>query len=825
MQTFLEKFKQKFYTIYRWTVEKSNALFIKLRSWYEKVRLYYKTHPKARKWTLILSIVLGPPLLLLLVVWIEIPSNRELRDIQNQVASEVYSADSVLLGRYYTQDRTEIKYEDISPMVFDALIATEDVRFYEHNGIDYESLGRVLVKSIFLQDESAGGGSTITQQLSKNLYPRKHYWLLSMPINKMREVATALRLENIYPKKDLITLYLNTIPFADQTFGIEAAAKRFFSTTAHELTAQQAALLIGMLKATHTYNPRLFPERARKRRNVVLGKMARYKFLSMSTSDSLQKLPLGLEYSRVSFHQGLAPYFREYLKAELINWCKNNTKDDGTPYNLYADGLKIYTTIDSRLQAYAENAVTQQMDIVQKQFFDHWGKDKPWKGKEGVVLDAIRRSPRYLSLKEQGFSEDQILKTLQKKVQTRLFTWDGEKDVVMSPIDSIKHHLQYLNAGFLAIEPMSGMVKAWVGGIEHDFFQFDHVKESTKRQVGSIFKPIVYAMAIEKGVSPCEMISAERQTYIDKEGEKWTPRNSQNDYQVRYSMRGALAYSVNTVAVKLIERAGVENTIALARTMGIVSELPDVPSISLGSPSISLFEMTTAYACIDNEGVTVQPYYISSIHDLDGKVYTNFKAATTGKRALSKETAKLVKQMLQTVVHEGTASRLRWKYGVYNDVAGKTGTTQSNADGWFMAMTPDLVMGSWVGADDPRIRFRNTELGQGSNTALPITAFFIKQIDQDTSYRALAEARFPALPYDLQQKLSCDLYELDSTLITQIKKTIYQRDSLIQADTSVVPRDDSFLEKLYKRKLKMMKVDLPDSVVNDDVKELGKIGG
>lgn len=826
MQTLIETFKQKIFSFYRWILEKSEPIRAFLRAYYERVQRYYQTHPKARRWTIILSIVFGPPLLLLLVVWIEIPSKRELRDIQNQVASEVYSADSVLLGRYYIQDRTEIKYDEIAPVVFDALIATEDVRFYEHGGVDYESLGRVLVKSVFLQDESAGGGSTITQQLSKNLYPRKHYWVLSMLINKMREAITAWRLEGIYPKKDLITLYLNTIPFADQTFGIEAAAKRFFSTTARELNAQQAALLIGMLKATHTYNPRLFPERAKKRRNTVLAKMARYKYLAKEVSDSLQTLPLGLEYSRVSFHQGLAPYFREYLKNELLTWCKNNTNENGTPYNLYTDGLKIYTTLDSRLQMYAENAVTEQMQILQKQFFDHWGKEKPWKGKESLVLDAIRRSPRYLALRDQGLAEDQILKALEKKVQTRLFTWDGEKDVLMSPIDSIKHHLQYLNAGFLAIEPNSGMVKAWVGGIEHDFFQFDHVKESTKRQVGSIFKPIVYAMALEKGVTPCEMISAERQTYIDKEGEKWTPRNSQNDYQVKYSMRGALAYSVNTVAVKLIERAGVQNTINLARNMGIVSELPDVPSISLGSPSISLFEMTTAYACLDNEGMSIQPYYISSIHDLDGKIYDNFKSSAPKRRAISKETAKLVVNMLQTVVHEGTASRIRWKYGVYDDLAGKTGTTQSNADGWFMAMTPNLVMGSWVGADDPRIRFRYTELGQGSNTALPITAFFLKQIDRDTAYRKIRDARFPILPHELQQKLSCDLYELDSGLITQIRHTLYQRDSLQLADTAAAPRDDSFLEKLYKRKLKMMKITLPDSVTNDqDVQDIGKLGG
>ena len=751
--------------------------------------------------------IAGPPMLfffiLLIVLLIETPSKQELRNIQNQVASEVFSADSVLLGRYYIQDRTEVNYENISPEVINALIATEDVRFYEHEGIDFVSLGRVIVKSIFLQDESAGGGSTLSQQLSKNLYPRKKYWVLTLLLNKLREVTTAFRLETIYTKKELLTLYLNTIPFADNVFGIQAAAKRFYSTTADALKVEQAAMLIGQLKATHSYNPRLFPKRAQERRNVVLSQMVKYNFLDVKKADSLKKLPLRLTYNKISHHQGLAPYFREYLKSELLAWCKSHTKKDGTPYNLYTDGLRVYTTIDSKLQEYAENALVQQMTEVQKQFFDHWGKDAPWKGKDGVVQEAIRRSPRYQNLKLQGLSHDEILDIMQKRVPMRLFTWNGEKDVKASPIDSIKHHLQYLNAGFLAIEPATGEVKAWVGGIEHDFYQFDHVKTSTKRQVGSIFKPIVYAMAIEEGILPCELYSAEQETYIDKEGVKWTPRNMQNDYNVQYSMRGALAYSVNTVAVKLIQEAGVINTIELARKMGISSELPDVPSIALGSSSISLMEMTTAYACLANEGVTNLPNYIRGIYDLEGKAYNNFKQEGTGKRAISKETALLVRQLMQTVVHEGTASRLRWKYGVYTDVAGKTGTTQANADGWFMAITPKLAIGTWVGADDPRIRFRNTKLGQGSNTALPIAAYFLKQMNSDPKFKSISTARFKPLPYELQEELQCDLYELDDELWADIEKSIFKRDSIQHADTLAKPREETFLEMLYRRKIKI----------------------
>ncbi len=753
------------------------------------------------------AIILGPPLfllwLLLFVVWIEIPSNRELRNIRNQVASEIYSADSVLLGRYYIQDRTEVAYDDIAPAVIDALIATEDVRFHEHAGVDYRSLGRVIVKSIIQQDESSGGGSTLTQQLSKNLYPRKKYWVLSMLINKLREVRTATKLEGIYSKKEIITLYLNTVPFADNVYGIEAAADRFYSVRAKALTIDQAAVLVGMLKATHSYNPRLFPDRSLNRRNVVLNQMVKYNYLGKDKSDSLRKLPIELQYNKISHHQGLAPYFREYLKTELMEWCKNHKTKNGKAYNLYTDGLKIYTTIDSKLQHYAEEAVTKQMAETQRTFFAHWGKEKPWKGKEEVLEQAIQRSPRYLKLKEKGLPDDDIMVELQKPIPMKMFFWDGADEVVASPIDSIIHHLQYLNAGFLAVEPASGKVKAWVGGIDHDFYQYDHVNLNTKRQVGSIFKPIVYAMALEEGIEPCNFISASQQTYIDKEGEKWTPRNTQMDYQVDYSMRGALAYSINTVSVKLIQMAGVVKTMELAKAMGIKSEMPDVPSIALGSSSISLMEMTTVYACFANGGITSTPYYISTIHDLDGQVYDNFKPEGSGKRVFSELTSETMIALMKTVVNEGTAGRLRYQYGIYNDVAGKTGTTQANADGWFMAATPALVIGTWVGADDPRIRFRRTDLGQGSSTALPITAAFMKQVNNDPAFKYISEAKFPTPSLTTYKRLDCDLYELNDDLVYDIEQSIIKRDSTIAADTSVLAPPETFLQTLYKRKLKL----------------------
>jgi penicillin-binding protein 1A len=702
------------------------------------------------------------------------------------------------------QDRTQVNYEDISPLVIDALISTEDVRFFKHNGIDFVSLGRVLVKSILLQDESSGGGSTITQQLAKNLYPRRQYWMCSMLVNKLREALVAKRLEGLYSKKEIITLYLNTIPFADNTYGIQAAAKRFFSTNAKDLTLDQAAVLIGMLKATHYYNPRLFPKKSLARRNVVMAQMNKYNMLKNGRTDSLQRLPLNLKFSRVTHVKEFAPYFREYLKQVVEKWCEQNTKADGTPYNLYTDGLKIYTTIDSKLQRYAERAVVKQMTELQAQFFDQWGNEKPWKDDESSIADAVRRSPKYKSLKEAGHPEKEILSIMSEPVPTRIFSWQGERDAEISPIDSIKHHLQFLNAGFLAMEPSTGEIKAWVGGIDHDFFQYDHVKTSTKRQVGSIFKPIVFATAIEQGISPCELIPAGQQTYIDDEGVEWRPRNTQYDYDVEYSMRGALAYSVNTVSVKLIQRAGIDNTINVARNMGIQSEIPDVPSIALGSSSISLMEMTAAYSCFVNEGVSSMPFFITSIQDREGNIFTNFRPEGSGKQAFSKETALKVRHMLQTVVQEGTASRLRWKYGVYNDMAGKTGTTQANADGWFIGMTPKLVIGTWVGADDQRIRFKNTSLGQGSNTALPMAAYFLKEVNDDKEYKEITRARFPALPYSIRKDLGCDLYEIRDELWAEIEKKVQERDSLIQSDSLAVPPPETFLQTLYKRKVKIL---------------------
>lgn len=695
-----------------------------------------------------------------------LPSKAELRLVENPLATEVYSADSVLLGKYFIQERSNIRYEELPEHLVQALRATEDVRFFEHGGVDTKSLARVLVKSILLQRESSGGGSTITQQLAKNLFPRRNYWILSLPINKIREIIIARRLESVFDKKSLLTLYLNTIPFGDNTYGIETASQRFFSLPTRKLTLDQAAVLIGMLKATYTYNPRLFPDRSKERRDVVLSQMAKYDMISTTRMDSLQSLPMKLRYKKTTHHEGLAPYFRDYIREDLTVWCKANTNAAGKPYNLYTDGLKIYTTIDSKLQQYAEEAVRQQMTVLQKTFESHWGNRNPWHARHDVLEDAIRRTNKYQSLKSQGMSEEEILKALSTPSLMTLFSWEGEEEVMMSPIDSIKHYLTFLNAGVLAMDPSEGAVKAWVGGINHTYFQFDHVRTTTRRQVGSTFKPIVYAAALEQGIDPCDYISAEKTIYTNAEG--WTPTNTGEDnYDLKYSLAGGLAYSVNTVSVKVLERAGIQNTVNLAHKMGITASMPTVPSLALGVADVSMSEIVTAYACFANRGHAVTPFYVTSICSRDGKVLEAFQPEKP-KQVLSPETSQIMLHMMKRVIDEGTGARLRSQYGISGDVAGKTGTTQDNADGWFIAILPNLVVGSWVGADDPRIHFRSTALGQGANTALPIVGRMLRKAQKEHKSGYVLAQDFEPLNSSLSRRLSCDLYKSDSNFFERI---------------------------------------------------------
>jgi penicillin-binding protein 1A len=523
-----------------------------------------------------------------------IPSKGTLKELQNSTASEVYSADSVLLGRYFIQDRTNISYERIAPDAIDALVATEDARFYSHSGIDVRSTFRVLFKSLILGNESSGGGSTISQQLAKNLYPRRKYRFFSTPVNKFKEIIIARRLEDVYSKKEILELYLNTVPMGENIFGIERAAGRFFNKPAQALKTEEGAVLIGMLKATTSYNPRMYPDRSRQRRNVVLQQMVKYGYIPQYTADSLKALPLKLTYTFVDHNDGLAPYFREQLRQELVKWCATQQKENGQSYNLYTDGLKIYTTIHSRMQAEAEKAVSNRMASLQKIFDNHWKGRNPWEGDEQVIENAMRQSQRYKALLEEGYTEEEIRENFEKPISMKLFSWTGPVKKTLSPLDSIRYYQRFLNTGLVSVEPGSGYVRAWVGGISHEEFQYDHVR--SKRQVGSTFKPIVYAAALEKGIEPCSFYPNKQVTYTQYEN--WTPRNADGQYGGEYSMRGALAKSVNTVSAQLIMETGIEPTIDLAQRMGIKSSLPKVPALALGAADISLLEMVSAYALL-----------------------------------------------------------------------------------------------------------------------------------------------------------------------------------------------------------------------------------
>lgn len=687
----------------------------------------------------------------------------ELKNITHQVATEVYSADSVLLGRYYLQERSMLPPSQIPKGLKEALIATEDARFYTHNGIDTRSLFRVLFKSILLQKESAGGGSTITQQLAKNLFPRRSYALFSLPVNKVKEMILARRLERAYSKDELLTLYLNTIPFGDNVYGVRTASERFFSKPVSELTVDESAVLIGMLKATHTYNPRLYPERALQRRNVVISQMRKYDFITDQEKKSLHSRPLNLKYKRLSHNEGLAQYFRSYIKPELMAWCRQHEKVDGSNYNIYTDGLKVYTTIDSRLQRYAEEAVRTQMEVIQKKFATQSSKSLLIQ----IANDKISHLPSYKRLKAEGRSEKEIMAELKTPSLKRVFDYKGAKEMKISTYDSLIRHLQFLQAGLLASDPATGALRAWVGGIDHEFFQYDHVRESTKRQVGSTFKPIVYAAALEEGANPCDYVSGRKTSYTNMED--WTPENTEDDtYDQKFSMEGGLSGSVNTVSVKMLEKAGIGNTIRIAEKMGIKSDLPAVPSLALGTASVSILEMVNAYGVFANRGKYVEPIYITSITDSKGNMLEDFQHESKPFVALSKETSDMMIHMLKRVVNEGTGAGLRSRFGLINDIAGKTGTTQSNTDGWFIGITPRLVVGAWVGGDDPRIHFKSTALGQGASTALPIVGRFLQQMNKEKEFADIASAKFAMLSPSLMSKLDCELSRSDRNFLERI---------------------------------------------------------
>ncbi|TKD55689.1 transglycosylase domain-containing protein [Flavobacterium sp. ASW18X] len=723
-----------------------------------------KTFAKKKKLLKTVAIFLATalliPLLFVFAVYIgvfgKLPTKQELATIEHQQASEVYSADGFLIGKFYLNDRQPIPLERMPQNLLQALISIEDERFHDHNGIDLKSMFRVAFKSILLGDKSAGGGSTLTQQLAKNLYPRKERTSKNLAVNKIKEMLIAKRLEANYDKDKVLELYLNTVSFGDNTFGIEAAARKFFDKPTDSLLIEESAVLVGMLKATYGYNPRLFPERSLERRNLVLYNMQRNSFIAEEEKDSLQQLPLVLKYRDYDHNNGIAPYFREAVRKEVLAWAHD--KD----VNIYTSGLKIQTTLHYGMQQLAEEAMIEHMKKLQKQFEDGYGLRAPWLSKKSI-MKAAKKLSKYKHWQQVGLSEKQIQDSLSIKRKMTFPTYNGEEEVMASSLDSLQHFMKFLNVGSIGIHPKSGAVNTWIGGVNFSYFKYDHVNQS-KRQVGSTFKPIVYLTALENGISPCDYFSAREVEYQNLKG--WSPSNSGNkdEAYLNYSLEEALSQSVNTVTVKVLEKTGLEKVLAQATEMGIQTDLPKEPSIALGTGEIPMTEMASVYSSFINHGRPIRPYIIQQISSNQDSVLYKHQQEKQVTSAFSEDNRKIMLHMMQSVVNNGTASRLRSTYGLKNAIAGKTGTTQNNKDAWFAALTPNYVNITWVGLDNHEIGFSNTAIGQGANAALPIFAKLYQKMNAESQFDSITKATFSPLTPEQQAKLACDPIKKDGFL-------------------------------------------------------------
>ena len=725
-------------------------------------------------WIFFLSGLLGAIILFTAISlgWIGyMPDFRELEDPKSNLSSEIFSADQVLLGKYYFEDRSNIHYQNLSPNLRNALIATEDFRFEKHSGIDVKALLRAVAG--VLTGRSAGGGSTITQQLAKNLFKMREEDKSFIVIQKFKEWVVSVQLEGRYTKEEIMAMYFNTVAFGGHSYGIKTASKTYFNSSPDSLKIEEAAMLVGMLKAPSWYNPVRNPERATKRREVVLSQMKKYEFITNEEYDSIRQLPLDMSKYKLQDHNtGLATYMREYLRGQLKEWCKTHKKPDGTPYNLYKDGLKIYTTINSKMQKYAEEAVCEHLGKdLQKAFFKHWaGKHRhppfDWRMSEeqiaGIMKQAIKRSDRYYWLKVNEVHPDTITKIFNTPTKMTVFRWKEEKwdefDTVMTPMDSILYYKHFLHTGLMSIEPNTGYVRAYVGGINYKHFKYDHVKVG-KRQVGSTFKPFVYALAMSEGeYSPCTKVPNVKVSIELPDGKYWEPRNS-GDYKngEMVTLKEALANSINWVSAYLIKRHSPMGVLKLANNMGVdISNIDAVPAICLGTPSLSVYEMVGAQSTFANKGVFVEPTLITRIEDKNGNIIESF--IPEQKEAMSEETAYLMISLMKGVVQSGTGVRLKYKYKYTNPIAGKTGTTQNQSDGWFMGLTPDLVTGVWVGCEDRGAHFRSIKLGQGANMALPIWALYMKKVYADKSLD-ISKGDFEKPEKELSIEIDCKEYE------------------------------------------------------------------
>lgn len=664
------------------------------------------------------------------------PSMKELENPTSALSSDVYANDGTLIGRYYVQDRSTSKFRDISPNVFNALLATEDARFYEHSGID--PIGTIAIPFYVLTGKKRGS-STITQQLAKNLFPRENQNMFTLPFLKLKEWVMAVKLERNLTKNEIITLYLNTVPFGDNVYGIRNASLTFYNKLPDKVNINEAAMLIGMLKGNTLYNPRRNPNNALKRRNVVLDQMSSYDFITDAEAEKIKKEPIVLDYHKLDYHEGTAPYFRQVVEQEVKKVCKELKKPDGTNYNIYKDGLKIYTTLDPRMQRYAEQAVEEHMTYIQPIFNNQSGyRDGAiWKKFESYLNQDIKDCERYHILKEQGKAHEEIINELNRPVKMKVFAWNAKhnKDTVMSPIDSIKYMKMFMQAGFMAMDPYTGEVKAWVGGVDHNYFQYDHVNINTKRQVGSTIKPLLYCLAVDNGFSPCGTVSTMPQQFpyvgwYDAGGTKYG----------QLPMSKAIALSVNNAALYLVKQVGVDAFVDFVHKCGITSKVEKVPSSALGTPVISLFEMLGAYSMFPGGGIHVQPLFITKIEDKNGALIKSF--VPEQKELINAKTAYKMIKLMRGVVDFGTARRLRFRYGFTADIAGKTGTTNSQTDAWFIGYTPQILAGAWVGHDDNYLRFNSQDLGQGSAAALPIWGIFMTKVFADKKLDIRQDVKF-----------------------------------------------------------------------------------
>jgi len=728
------------------------------------------------------------------------PDFKELEDPKSNLASEIISSDNQLLGKYYLENRTTISFDEISPNIVNALIATEDSRFHSHSGVDFRALMRVAWGVV--SGNRAGGGSTISQQLAKNLFKRdttKFSSLSGKVIIKLKEWVVAIKLEKRYTKAEIIAMYLNTVDFGSQAFGLKSASLTFFNTTPDSLKVQEAAVLVGLLQAPSRFNPKRNPDNSKLRRNVVLHQMYKYDYLSREEYDSLKVLPIKLDYSVENHNKGLSTYFREFLRmamnakkpnkkdypenrmnkykedmwmwknSQIYGWCNKNKKANGENYDIYRDGLKIYTTINYKMQKYAEESVREHLALDLQPTFD---KEKKGREKgpftrriseeqiDQILYSSLKRSDRYRLLKAAGKDSAEIAKDFNTPTQMTVFSWRGDIDTTMTPRDSILYYKYYLNAGFMSMEPQSGLVRAYVGGIDYLYFKYDHVTQA-KRQVGSTFKPFIYSVGVANGIQPCELVPNIPITIQMPDGQPpYTPKFSDNKRGQFVTVKRGLASSYNHVSAWIMKQIDPVTVIGLAQKMGVVSYIEPVPSICVGAAEVTLKEMVGAYTAFVNRGMYTEPIFLTRIEDKNGNVIATFKPKR--EQAMNEETSWVMLQMLKGVIQSGTSTRMWTKYKLTNEIAGKTGTTNENSDGWFIGMTPNLVSGAWVGGENRSIHFDRTELGQGANMALPIWALFMQKVYADKTLGYSPDDHFLNPEHEVSTTFDCNEFESDN---------------------------------------------------------------